>query len=233
MGVNLFIRGAVASLLFFRKPFLVVAGALLLAACSSHDTLPPFTQTGYLADAGSVRIWRKDSSGGDIHILSAFTPWQDDATTRSEYRWHNGKLFFIERNIAGATPDQVKLRFADNGEVSFMQRTLAGQKLLVSNSDIALYQYQAEQIQELSEALRVGKVILHQGRLLDDSRVQSCEGEITTLQFDRRTRHYMTLQLQESRVPLSIAWLEAPEGEQLLLVTPNDICSWQPNPNTF
>lgn len=28
--------------------------------------------------------------------------------------------------------------------------------------------------------------------------------------------------------PLNVAWLEAPEGTQLLLVVEDDVCQWQP-----
>ncbi|MGK3575442.1 DUF1481 domain-containing protein, partial [Escherichia coli] len=36
-----------------------------------------------------------------------------------------------------------------------------------------------------------------------------------------------------SSVDVSVAWLEAPEGSQLLLVANSDFCRWQPNEKTF
>lgn len=35
-----------------------IAGGL--SACSSHSDLPAFSASGYVADQGVVRLWRKD-----------------------------------------------------------------------------------------------------------------------------------------------------------------------------
>lgn len=43
--------------------------------------------------------------------------------------------------------------------------------------------------------------------------------------IERRQNH--------SSVEVSVAWLEAPEGSQLLLVANSDFCHWQPQAKTF
>lgn len=58
-----------------------------------------------------------------------------------------------------------------------MQREVGGQKQQLSNDQIALYRYRAEQIRQTSDALRLGRVILRQGRWHADHTVTTCEGE--------------------------------------------------------
>ncbi|MFX4316558.1 DUF1481 domain-containing protein, partial [Enterobacter sp. 63] len=38
---------------------------------------------------------------------------------------------------------------------------------------------------------------------------------------------------QKSSVEVSVSWLEAPEGSQLLLVANEDFCTWQPMEKSF
>ncbi|MEA7515349.1 DUF1481 domain-containing protein, partial [Salmonella enterica subsp. enterica serovar Virginia] len=79
-------------------------------------------------------------------------------TTTSEYRWQGDTLSLIELNIYSKPPEHIRARFDAHGELSFMQ------KQQLSNDQIALYRYRAEQIRQTSDALRLGRVILRQGR---------------------------------------------------------------------
>ena len=231
--MNRYCRGAFTPLLSGWRRFTLLAGVLLLSACSSQQQLPPFTASGYVADQGAVRIWRKDSSDDNTHILAVFSPWRAGATTLGEYRWYNDQLTFMELNIADKNPEQVKLRFASNGELSFMQREVNGQKQQLSEDQIALYHYRARQIKEVSEALRVGQVVLHQGRWNGNDTVTTCEGTAMPVKLDNESLRVIERRQGSSAAPVSVAWLEAPEGSQLLLVANENFCTWQPKADDF
>ncbi|WP_370090667.1 DUF1481 domain-containing protein [Buttiauxella sp. 3AFRM03] len=212
----------------------VLTGTLLLMACSSKPPLPPFTASGYIADQGVVRIWRKDNSDDDtIRMLTAFSPRQKGATTTSDYRWQGEQLISIEMTILSQPSEHVKVRFDDHGELSFMQREVDGQKQQLSNDQIALYQYQASQMKATSEALRTGRVVLRQGRWHNNGTVTTCEGETIEPNLDSAALSHIANRQRHSSMDVSIAWLEAPEGSQLLLVANQDFCSWQPKPAKF
>nr|WP_238392770.1 DUF1481 domain-containing protein [Buttiauxella sp. 3AFRM03] len=220
--------------MFVWRPLAVLTGTLLLMACSSKPPLPPFTASGYIADQGVVRIWRKDNSDDDtIRMLTAFSPRQKGATTTSDYRWQGEQLISIEMTILSQPSEHVKVRFDDHGELSFMQREVDGQKQQLSNDQIALYQYQASQMKATSEALRTGRVVLRQGRWHNNGTVTTCEGETIEPNLDSAALSHIANRQRHSSMDVSIAWLEAPEGSQLLLVANQDFCSWQPKPAKF
>ena len=163
MAVNSFNKGAVSPLLSVWRSTLALAGVLLLSACSHDSALPPFTASGYAGDQGAVRIWRKDVNG-EVHLLSAFSPWHKGNTSTAEYRWQDDALSLIELNIYSKTPEHIRVRFDIRGELSFMQREVDGQKQQLSSDQIALYRYRADQTRQTSDALRQGRVVLRQGR---------------------------------------------------------------------
>ena len=231
--MNSFNEGAVSPLLSFWRGTLALAGALLLSACSHDTTLPPFTASGYADNQGAVRIWRKDS-GNEVHLLSAFSPWHSGNTSTAEYRWQGDDLSLIELNVYSKTPEHVKVRFDDHGELSFMQREVSGQKQQLSSDQIALYRYRAEQIRQTSDALRLGRVVLRQGRWhAMEQTVTTCEGQTIKPDLDSQAIAHIERRQSRSSVDVSVAWLEAPEGSQLLLVANSDFCRWQPNEKTF
>lgn len=232
MAVNSFVEGAVTPLLsYWRRPLLLV-GALLLAACSHDSSLPPFTASGFAGDQGAIRIWRKDS-GGETHLLSAFSPWHRGNTSLAEYRWQGDALTLIELNIYANPPEHIRVRFDDRGELSFMQREVNGQKQQLSSDQIALYHYRAEQIRQTSDALRQGRVVLRQGRWQANRTVQTCEGKTVKPDLDSFALNRIEQRQTRSAAAVSVAWLEAPEGAQLLLVANGDFCRWQPMEKSF
>ncbi|WP_411202371.1 DUF1481 domain-containing protein [Kosakonia cowanii] len=230
--MNSFVEGAVTPLLsYWRRPLLLV-GALLLAACSHDSSLPPFTASGFAGDQGAIRIWRKDS-GGETHLLSAFSPWHRGNTSLAEYRWQGDALTLIELNIYANPPEHIRVRFDDRGELSFMQREVNGQKQQLSSDQIALYHYRAEQIRQTSDALRQGRVVLRQGRWQANNTVQTCEGQTVKPELDTWALNHIAQRQSRSSLAVSVAWLEAPEGAQLLLVANEDFCHWQPTEKNF
>lgn len=103
----------------------MLAGALFLTACSHNSSLPPFTASGFAEDQGAVRIWRKDS-GDNVHLLAVFSPWRSGDTTTREYRWQGDNLTLININVYSKPPVNIRARFDDRGDLSFMQRESDG-----------------------------------------------------------------------------------------------------------
>ncbi len=79
-----------------------------------------------------MRIWRKDS-GDEVHLLAAFSPWRHGDTSTSEYRWQGDQLTLIELNVYGKPPEHIRARFDAQGDLSFMQREVDGQKQQLSS----------------------------------------------------------------------------------------------------
>lgn len=126
----------VSPLLSF-KCQIIDAGRLFLTACSHNSSLPPFTASGFAEDQGAVRIWRKDS--GDNALLAVFSLWRSGDTTTREYRWQGDKLTLININVYSKPPVNIRARFDDRGDLSFMQRNPDAQQL--SNDQIDVYRY--------------------------------------------------------------------------------------------
>lgn len=232
MTVNSFNEGALSPLLSVWRRALAMTGVLLLSACSHHASVPPFTASGYVDSQGAVRIWRKDTDG-ETHLLTAFSPWHSGSTTTSEYRWQGDTLSLIELNIYSTPPEHIRVRFDDRGELSFMQKDVGGQKEQLSSDQIALYRYRAQKILQTSNALRQGPVVLHQGRWHVDQTVTTCEGKTMKPDLDARALAHIERRQARSSKDVNVAWLEAPEGSQLLLVANEDFCNWQPTEKNF
>ncbi len=231
--MNSFNRGAATPLLSFWRRVLVLAGVILLTACGTHSSLPPFTASGYVADDGVVRIWRKDDASGGVHLFTAFSPWHSGETATGEYRWQGERLTLVEQTLFGKSQLHVKVRFDDRGGLSFMQQEVKGQKQQMSDDSIALWRYRAQQVRQTSDALRNGRVVLRQGRWQPDGTVINCEGQRLTPALDGSALARIRHRQANSSLAVSVAWLEAPEGAQLLLVANEDYCRWQPDPKTF
>lgn len=190
----------------------MLAGALFLTACSHNSSLPPFTASGFAEDQGAVRIWRKDS-GDNVHLLAVFSPWRSGDTTTREYRWQGDNLTLININVYSKPPVNIRARFDDRGDLSFMQRESDGEKQQLSNDQIDLYRYRADQIRQISDALRQGRVVLRQGRWhAMEQTVTTCEGQTIKPDLDSQAIAHIERRQSRSSVDVSVAWLEAPEG---------------------
>lgn len=205
---------------------------LLLAGCSSQPSLPDFTASGYLADRGVVRIWRKNQPHS-VHMLTVFRPFQEGATVFTRYGWQDGNLISIERHLSGAQPDDVTLRFDGDGSLSFMQRQLAGRREAVSEQSVELYKFDAQRMLKISDALLAGRVLLKQGRGQDSDVLQTCQGERIKPALDDSEWQRITQLQRQTKGAVSVAWLEAPAGTQLLSVSAEDDCQWEPKEADF
>lgn len=206
---------------------------ILLAGCSSHSDLPDFTASGYLADRGTVRIWRKNQHEHVSHMMTVYTPFNGAATETSDYLWQQGKLVSVERHVTGDKPDDVTLRFDQDGGLSFMQRQLSGRREALSADEVALYQFDAQRMLKISDDLLSGKVLLRQGKRQQDGTVTTCQGSAVQPELDQTELAYIARQQRHTTGPVSISWLEAPLGTQLLLVSASDLCKTEPKEEGF
>ncbi|WP_145571171.1 DUF1481 domain-containing protein [Yersinia bercovieri] len=200
-----------------------------LSACSSQSNSPQFSASGYIADSGVVRLWRQDNAQQQPQVvMSVYSPYSGDNTRVTFYQYQNGILHEIRRNDLGHNPQSIELRFDEQGQVSFMQRQLAERREQLSTDEIAVYQLEAKRILELSSALRAGNVRLTQGRW-QDGIVTSCAGKTLRLSLDDNSQRWLSLRGGKSAQPLGVAWLDSPEGQQLLLAANQDFCRWEPS----
>lgn len=203
----------------------------LLAGCSFGPDIPAFSASGYLADRGAVRIWRKNDNDTAVHLRTVYTPFNGDAMETTDYLWRDTSLMSVERHVDGKQPDTVTLRFDQDGGLNFMQRQLAERREAVSPDTIELYKFDAQRMLKVSDALLSGRVFLQQGLWQGGNRIETCEGQMVTPPFDEQAMN--TLLQQRSGQTVSVSWLEAPEGVQLLRVGLGDDCRWQPKEADF
>ncbi|QCA05948.1 DUF1481 domain-containing protein [Pantoea vagans] len=202
--------------------------SLFLFGCSSTPDIPPFSASGYLADRGVVRIWRKNSDHQSVHIRTLYTSFSGGEGEVTDYVWLEESLISIQRQVKGKQPDDVTLRFDQAGGLNFMQRQLAGRREAVSPDAVELYKFDAQRMRNLSDALLSGQVFLKQGHWLGNNVLESCEGQQVRSAFDADDLQILIQQQRSASAPLMVSWLEAPEGIQLLRVSQQDDCSQQP-----
>ncbi|MFE8045437.1 DUF1481 domain-containing protein [Brenneria goodwinii] len=225
MPVKSLSRGAGSPLLLLLRRLGIGAAILSIVACSGHTPPPSVFASGYISDRGIVRLWRKDDAQHDtIRLISVYNPFQGDNTVVTRYLYQQGNLREIKRTLEGQK-DDTQLRFAEDGTVSFMQRQLAERRESISDDDLTLYQWDAKRLRELSDVLLAGRVTLKQGTL-QDAQVIACDGSRTRPDFDQSAQNWIAQKRQQLTGPLGIAWLEASEGTQLLLVDRGDFCRW-------
>lgn len=114
-----------------------------------------------------------------------------------------------------------------------MQRESDGEKQQLSNDQIDLYRYRADQIRQISDALRQESRAAPGRWHAMEQTVTTCEGQTIKPDLDSQAIAHIERRQSRSSVDVSVAWLEAPEGSQLLLVANSDFCRWQPNEKTF
>ncbi len=216
-------------LLFLRRCGWVGLMACALAACGSHHKAPPsFTASGYIADRGAVRLWRKDDETHQtVNLVSVYSPYQGGNTVVTRYQYLQNDVRQINQTQSGSHPETVQIRFDEQGNASFMQRQRDGQREKLSDDALALYQFEAKRLLDISQSLRAGKVILIQGQW-QNGVLTTCQGTAVDPDFDERAASWITARARHSTGALGVAWLEAPEGTQLLLVANENFCHWQP-----
>lgn len=219
-------------LLFIQKLLIAVGIASLLSSCSLSSPAPTFSASGFVADQGVIRLWRKnDNQQRPLVLMSVYSPFYGSNTVVTLYEYQNGVLYQIKRTEG--EHNSLQLRFTENGTLSFMQRQLATQREKLSADDLALYQYQARRILEVSDALNAGKIRLLQGQWQPSGEVSLCDGETVQPVLNKQAEIWIAERAEKSRGGLSIAWLDGPEGHELLLVANNDFCRWEPTVETL
>lgn len=212
--------------------YIPLAMLMLLAGCGSHSDLPDFTASGYLADRGAVRIWRKNQQQ-QVRLMTAYTPFNGAAMETSDYLWQQGKLISIERHVSGDQPDNVTLRFDREGHVSFMQRQLAGKREALSADAVALYQFDGQRMLKISDDLLSGRVLLKQGTWQPDGSVINCQGERVRPELESTELGHIARQQRDVPGLPDIAWLEAPGGTELLTISATNLCQSAPKEDDF
>lgn len=223
------ISGGACKPLQFITPRLV-AGLLVLGlvGCSSKNSSELFFASGYVADQGINRLWREDNAQNEPQtILNVYSPYFGGDTVITRYEFQQGQLHLIKETHATQTDLGVMLRFDDSGHVSFMQRQLPERREKLSSDDIERYKYEATKILDLSNALRVGNVRLVQANWRQGL-ITTCAGEQVTPKLTVRSQVWLAKRASRSNDNLGLAWLTAPEGNEMLLVANEDFCKWEP-----
>ncbi|WP_192459367.1 DUF1481 domain-containing protein [Musicola keenii] len=227
-------RGAFSPLLLFLRRSLFASAIALATACSSHSPPPALYAGGYLADRGVVRLWRMDDEQQHTTtLMTVFSPLQGQDTQITRYQFQQGVLRDVQqRHGASASQDQVMLRFDQDGAVNFMQRQLPDRRESLSEDEIALYQFDARRMLEMSDVMRAGNVRLLQG-VWQEGRVVACDGKVLKPVLDGSSLAWIRQRQQNAHGPVSIAWLVSNAGTQLLLVANADFCRWEPTAETL
>lgn len=216
------------SLSFIATGLMVAVLAFGLVGCSSHQDTPLFTASGYVADQGIYRLWREDDHQHRPEtIINVYSPYYGKDTAITRYEYVDGNLHLIKESHAAAKGLGVTLRFDQDGNVSFMQRQLADSREKLSADDIERYKYQADKVLNLSNTLRAGNVKLVQGRWRQGV-ITTCAGQPVTVSLSIKSQVWLAKRAATSNDKLGLAWLTAPEGNELLLVADEDFCTWEP-----
>ncbi len=196
-----------------------------LVGCGSQLPEATYTSTGLIADQGAIRIWRKDYGRQPSIILSVYSPYNGTSAVIGRYEYLDGKLSQVNEVRMDELRTKVQLRFDADNHVSYMQRQQGAVKTSLTEDDISRYHYESQQLVELSGALNVGRITLVQGKW-QDGRVTTCEGKHVSLPIDAETFARATNKISHPNEPFNVAWLEGPEGTQLLLATNEAVCQW-------
>lgn len=207
----------------------------LVAGCQSSHPPPDFTASGYLADRGAVRIWRKDYQNNikTTHIRTIFTSFDQVTAEVTDYHWEEGKLTAMERHVKGTSSLVITLRFDPQEKLAFMQRERNNRREALNENDIALYQFQSQRVLKTSDDLLRGGVVLHQGYRTDGGRIKTCQQTWVYPGFDAQIWREINRHQEQTTGLLSIAWLKAREGTQLLWISDKDLCQQVPDATQF
>ncbi|EJD6411557.1 DUF1481 domain-containing protein [Providencia rettgeri] len=225
-------RGKQLPLLLIQKGLLVLGVISILSACSSNaPKLPEFSASGFIADDGVIRMWRlNDAKSQPLVLMVVYSPYKGTGTSVNFFEYRSGALWQIRSQVLNQQSGDImeQLRFNKNDEVIFMQRVQQNSKIPLSTDEIARWRFEAERILETNTALIVGDVKLYQGHW-QQGKVTTCEGEIRDVTFEPYAQNWIESRAKIWHSQLNLAWLESPEGTQLLMVADTDFCRWQPS----
>nr|WP_314267690.1 DUF1481 domain-containing protein [uncultured Moellerella sp.] len=228
-------RGIQNPLLLVRKGLLILGIASVLSACSSKPPLPEFSASGFIADDGVIRLWRLNNPQSQPQVLMVvYSPYKSTDTSITFLEYRNAQLWQIRSQVFDAHNPNMsdQLRFNKNDDVIFMQREVAGKKMPLTQDDIVRWRFEAKRILDVSTALITGDIQLYQG-YWQQGKVTTCSGEIRNITFEPYAENWLKTRMGERAQKLTIAWLESPEGTQLLMVANDDFCKWEPTKKSW
>lgn len=221
-------------LLFFKsfhlsnkaKTLCFVVFSVFLFGCSQTPPKPTLDATGYLDNEGSVRIWRKDLEQIPQVIKTDYQPYGKGSEIITIYHYISGSLSEINRQI-NSTPEIIEqLRFDEEKKLTFNQRILSDRKEMIEQNSVDSLVYHANDVLQMSTALRAGQVKLYQG-VYQNGNIETCQGEHDTLNLTLEQQSEVDKFYAQFK-PLYLAWLQAPAGDELLLLTGKNICADEP-----
>ena len=228
-------RGIQNPLLLVRKGLLILGIASVLSACSSKPALPEFSASGFIANDGVIRLWRLNNSQSQPQVLMVvYSPYKGNDTSITFLEYRNAQLWQIRSQVFEATEQNMtdQLRFNKNDDVIFMQREAAGKKSALTQDDIDRWRFEAKRILDVSTALTIGDIRLYQG-YWHEGIVTSCSGEVRSVVFEPYAENWLKTRMSGWQKKLAIAWLESPDGTQLLMVANDDFCKWEPTKKSW
>ena len=208
----------------------------MLSACSSNSLkLPEFSASGFIADDGVIRMWRlNDAKSEPLILMVVYSPYKTSDTSVNFFEYRAGKLWQIRSQTLNQPNGDImeQLRFNKNNDVIFMQRIQQDHKTPLTSDEITRWRFEAERILETNTALIVGGVKLYQGRW-QQGEITTCQGDIRKVTFEPYAEKWLQSREKVWHKQLSLAWLESPEGNQLLMVADTDFCRWEPNKDSL
>ncbi|MBI6549476.1 DUF1481 domain-containing protein [Xenorhabdus lircayensis] len=220
--------GNLKPLLLILQGLLALGFISLLSACSIQSKTPLFNASGFVTDGGVIRLWRLNAQNSKPQvIMSVYSPYRNKNTIVTFYEYRYGSLWQIRRNVLDNPPIVETLRIDQNNAVIFKLRQLKARNELLSDDDVIRLRFDAKQIAEISDVLIAGKIKLLQGHW-QDGQVTTCSGKQLSTEFEPYARRWIKERQNNSSGSLTIAWLDSPEGKQLLLVANDDFCRWEP-----
>ncbi|HGJ5877433.1 MAG TPA: DUF1481 domain-containing protein [Arsenophonus sp.] len=221
-------RGGIQPLLLIGRSLIVLV-IISLGACTSQPKIPQFSASGFISDDGIVRLWRlNDQKSNPQVIVAAYSPYQRKNTTITFFEYRQGKLWQIWHESFGyRDKERQQLRFDQNDHIIFMQRIVNDNKVSLTDGDIVHWRFESDRLIKLSTTLIAGNVRLYQGHW-HQGQIITCTGEKRKVRFTAQAENWLQQRAKTSADDLTIAWLEAPEGSELLLVANENFCLWAP-----
>ncbi|MTC56105.1 DUF1481 domain-containing protein [Providencia rustigianii] len=222
--------------LFIRKRLLVLGAISMLSACSSHSPqLPEFSASGFIADDGVIRMWRlNDAKSQPLVLMVVYSPFKRTDTSVNFFEYRDGQLWQIRSQVLNQGDNNIteQLRFNKDNEIVFMQRAQKNIKSPLSPDEINRWRFEAGRILDVNTALIVGGVELHQGHW-QQGKITTCSGEERKVTFEPYAQKWLDDRAKVWTKELNLAWLESPEGNQLLMVADTNFCNWQPSKDSL
>lgn len=219
--------------MLIRQGLLALGFGSLLSACSVQPDFPPFSASGYIADDGAVRMWRLNADNQPRVLMSVFSPYHSgQQTVVTVYEYRRGQLWQIRSEYLGDNGFSEQLRLDHEGNAIFMQREKGGHKSPLTADEITRMTFVAGRQLTLNSALVIGDIRLKQGQWRD-SYVTDCQGNKSYIEFDVETEQFLAKRQRSSASPIYIAWLDSPEGREILLAANDNFCKWEPTEDSL